>query len=177
MQLRVTPRIGARYWAVILLASMCGTNLGDFFPDVLKLGTLPALAILALLFAAIIATDSLIQSSGEASYWACILVVRGAATSIADAAISEVRLGYVEAAAMAGLLLGLLIALRGRAGAQCADGRAPASQWFVLADHADSRSARHADRRRDRPFSRFSAGRRTSVSRAGDGGVGADPRS
>lgn len=39
MQLRVTPKVDARYWTAILVASMLGTNFGDLFPDILKLSS------------------------------------------------------------------------------------------------------------------------------------------
>ena len=40
MQFKIVPAIGPRYWVSIMIASICGANMGDFIPDVLKLSDL-----------------------------------------------------------------------------------------------------------------------------------------
>lgn len=46
-----TPRVDARYWTAITLASVSGTNLGDFYAHESGLGIIKGLAVLALLAA------------------------------------------------------------------------------------------------------------------------------
>ena len=46
-----TPRIDARYWTAITLASVFGTNMGDFYAHNSGLGIVKGLAVLALLAA------------------------------------------------------------------------------------------------------------------------------
>src|SRR5258708_29299245 len=50
MQFKIVPAIGPRYWVGIMIASICGANMGDFIPDVLKLSDLGGLVLLALIF-------------------------------------------------------------------------------------------------------------------------------
>ncbi len=59
MDLKVTPRVNARYWVAILIASMCGTNFGDFFPVTLHISEGPAFLILIGLFALAVAAERL----------------------------------------------------------------------------------------------------------------------
>ena len=109
MHLKVTPEIGARYWTAILVASMCGTNMGDFMLGALKLGTGFSLVIWVLLFSAVVGIERMTRRGSEAFYWLAILVVRGAATNIADFSIISGHLGYINvSAALAALLAGLI---------------------------------------------------------------------
>ena len=108
MQLKMTPRINVRYWIAISIASMCGTNFGDFFPDVLHIETAAAMAVLAILFAALVVIDGAIRRGGEAFYWLSILVVRAAATQLADFSIGQAHLSY---SLVTGVLAALLVAL------------------------------------------------------------------
>jgi hypothetical protein len=54
MHFKIVPAIGPRYWAGIMIASICGANMGDFIPDVLKLSDIGGLLMLALIFAVIV---------------------------------------------------------------------------------------------------------------------------
>jgi len=96
MRLKVTPNVGARYWAAIMLASICGTNLGDIIPDVLKLAPAKGLIVLALMFAILVLVERASAKGSEAFYWIAILLVRAAATNIADYSIDHARLTYFD---------------------------------------------------------------------------------
>ena len=51
MKLIHTPRVNARYWTAIALASVFGTNLGDFYAHESGLGIVKGLSVLALIAA------------------------------------------------------------------------------------------------------------------------------
>jgi len=130
MQLKMTPKVGPRYWTAILIASLCGANFGDIFPDVLGLSTGLGLLVLIALFVAIVLADRMTRQGNEAFYWLSILVVRAAATNIADFSIKEAQLGYVlAAAALAALLAGLLFVHR-RSGPKPSTGDLPPTDGF-----------------------------------------------
>ena len=76
MQFKVTPKVGPRYWTAISIASICGTNLGDFVPDVLKMNAGAGLLLLALVFAVLVIVDRFSKRGSEAFYWLAILTVR-----------------------------------------------------------------------------------------------------
>src|ERR1700722_11774941 len=69
MRLKVTPNVGPRYWAAILIASMCGTNLGDIIPDVLKVSAGSGLIMLAFMFALLMSAERATARGSEAFYW------------------------------------------------------------------------------------------------------------
>ena len=97
MQLKSAPAVEARYWTAMLVASMCGTNFGDIFADVLHFNLLEGLATLAVMFVAAVFIDRLLTRRFEPLYWVLVLVVRGAATLVADFTIKELNLSYVQA--------------------------------------------------------------------------------
>ena len=134
MQLKVTPRIGARYWTAISIASMCGTNFGDFFPDILHIGTAATMAVLAILFAAFVLIDGASRHGSEAFYWLSILVVRAAATQIADFSINQAYLSYLLVTVVLAALLVALVILHHRAsGSKAATGELPPTNgWYWL---------------------------------------------
>lgn len=109
MILKNSPRLTARYWVAILLASMCGTNLGDYFPDVLKINVITELAILAAVFVVIVVASQAAKRGGEAFYWLTILTVRAAATAIADYSIAGLHLTYIMAGVALAVILSLLV--------------------------------------------------------------------
>jgi uncharacterized membrane-anchored protein len=115
MQFKVTPKIGPRYWTAISLASVCGTNMGDFVPDVLKMNNGRGLVLLAVIFLVLVIADRLTRRGSEAFYWLAILTVRAAATLIADFSIGQAHLTYTLVAAILAVLLGVLIAFQRRA--------------------------------------------------------------
>lgn len=125
MQLKVTPKVDARYWTAILIASMCGTNFGDFFPDELGLSAGASFAILALMFTAIVLVDGLLRRGSESCYWLAILTVRAAATIIADYTIGQKHLGYGLVSAVLALALSALIFVYRRGGPRGSTGDLP----------------------------------------------------
>lgn len=105
MKLKSAPTLGPRYWTTMLIASVCGTNFGDFFPDVLRLGAVAGLISLAALFVAVALIDRRLEKAYEGRYWALILIVRAAATNIADLVIQKQHLGYLTASVVLALTL------------------------------------------------------------------------
>ena len=135
MQLRITPKVGPRYWTAILIASMCGTNFGDVFPDILKLSTGIGLLILIALFATIVLAERMTMHGSEIFYWLSILVVRAAATNIADFSIGEAHLGYgLVAEVLAAILAGFILEQR-NAGPKASAGDLPPTNglyWVTM---------------------------------------------
>ena len=78
------PRIDARYWTGITLASVFGTNLGDFYAHESGLGIVQGLAVLALLAAIVFVIERFEQRRHQAYYWLVIILIRTGATNIAD---------------------------------------------------------------------------------------------
>ena len=111
MDLKVTPRLNARYWVAILIASMCGTNFGDLFPDTLDISEGPALLILVGLFALVVTAERISRLGSELYYWFIILVVRGGATIIADYTINRQHLAYAPTCLAFAAALAVLVGL------------------------------------------------------------------
>src|ERR1700710_2184184 len=88
------PTIDARYWTAILAASMCGANTGDFASRILGLGHTRGLLPLGLIFLAILWAERRSKAATEANYWFAIIVLRTAATNLADLGTHDLELGY-----------------------------------------------------------------------------------
>jgi uncharacterized membrane-anchored protein len=125
MQIKNLPSITGRYWTAILVASMAGANMGDFFSYNLHLGHTRGLLPLAALFALILWAEQRASTATEAYYWLAIIVVRTAATNLADLAAHDLKLDYglIERGLTALLVISLL-ADRARVGFRAA--RVPA---------------------------------------------------
>jgi uncharacterized membrane-anchored protein len=80
------PTVGARYWTAISLASVFGCNLGDFVSLYLHWGHWLGLFPLAAIFAALVIGEHYSVHFAEAWYWTVVIVLRTAATNIADLA-------------------------------------------------------------------------------------------
>ncbi len=135
MQLKITPKVNSRYWCAILIASMCGTNLGDFFPDVLHISTGVGLIIQMLMFIGIVLIDRASRRGSEAFYWLAILTVRAAATNIADFSIDTEHFGYIAVSAVFAFLLAILIAIHRSSGPKDSTGDLPPTNgfyWFTM---------------------------------------------
>jgi len=78
------PRVDARYWASILMASIFGTNLGDFYAHESGLGIFAGVAILAVLAAIVFIVERRDRVPHELYYWLVIIIIRTGATNIAD---------------------------------------------------------------------------------------------
>ena len=117
MQAKNLPTIAPRYWTAILVASMAGANTGDFFSHDLRLGHTRGILPLALAFALILWAERRAKVASQAYYWLAIIVVRTAATNLADLATQDFRLGYVVVViGLTALLIVILLADRARGG-------------------------------------------------------------
>ena len=96
------PRVNARYWTAITLASVFGTNLGDYYAHESGLGITKGLAVLALLAAGVFVVERFEERRHEAYYWLVIILIRTGATNIADYLAYRVRVPEVT------LTLGLM---------------------------------------------------------------------
>lgn len=95
-----TLRPTASFWFSMLAASALGTNLGDFWADALALGLWPAFAAMAALSLAAIACDLRFGRGAEVFFWIAIVVLRAAATNIADFLTHELAVGFLPAMAV-----------------------------------------------------------------------------
>lgn len=94
------------------MASVFGANMGDFLASNLHLGHLRGVPILAAILLAILLLERRDNAEHEAYYWSAIVVIRTAATNLADLAISDLKLPWL--AVMAGLAI--LLAAGARVG-------------------------------------------------------------
>ena len=123
-----TPVTGPRYWAALSLASVFGANLGDTVSHDLHLGHWRGLLPLALALAATLLMERRAKTGHQAFYWLAIVIVRTAATNLADLATHDFRLGYAGLAFCLGLLLLALVTLRQQ---PAASGSMPAANgWY-----------------------------------------------
>jgi uncharacterized membrane-anchored protein len=99
------PRVDGRYWLGITLASVFGTNLGDYYAHESGLGIGLGLLVLVALAAAVFAAERLDRRISELYYWLVIIIIRTGATNIADYLAYRVRIPSVL------LNLGLLFVL------------------------------------------------------------------
>ncbi len=129
--MKAMPAIGPRYWAALCLASVFGCNLGDLFSSGFRLGHWRGLPVLACAFALALAAERRSRRPSEAWYWLAIIIVRTAATNLADLVVHDLRLPCpLAAAALAVLLAGLAAGSQARAGR---DGLPAANGWFWAA--------------------------------------------
>ena len=94
MQVKNLPSITPRYWTAILVASMCGANTGDLLSHNLHLGHTRGLAPLVALFLIILWVERRARAPTEAYYWLAIIVLRTAATNLADLGAHDFKIGY-----------------------------------------------------------------------------------
>jgi uncharacterized membrane-anchored protein len=121
VQVKNLPTIAPRYWTAILVASMAGANMGDFVSHHLHLGHTRGLLPLAVTFALILWAESRAKVASEAYYWLAIIVMRTAATNLADLATHDLKLNYgVTEAGLTAMLVVILLADRARGRASAA---------------------------------------------------------
>jgi hypothetical protein len=102
------PNNDAQYWAMMLVASVIGTTLGDFTSDNLGLGVEKASIILALVLTGIFYLQNKFDLFGRAAgYWIMLVAVRTAGTVMGDFLSGEegLGLGFMVSAACATFLL------------------------------------------------------------------------
>src|ERR1700726_1390473 len=92
MQPYHVPLLGLRYWIALCLASIFGANMGDFFAHNMGLGHVAGLPFLAIALAVIFVLERIDRRVHEAFYWLAIVVVRTAATNLADFFSVDLRL-------------------------------------------------------------------------------------
>ena len=95
MQTIHVPRIDARYWAGITMASVFGTNTGDWFAFRSGLGILGGIPILAAIIAVAFFLERRDTTRHEAWYWLAIILIRTGATNIADFACGSLGIDRV----------------------------------------------------------------------------------
>jgi uncharacterized membrane-anchored protein len=78
------PRVDTRYWVAITLASVFGTNMGDFYAHESGLGIVNGLLVLAACAAAVFIVERFENLRHEVYYWLVIMFIRTGATNIAD---------------------------------------------------------------------------------------------
>lgn len=109
--------------------------MGDFIPHVLKLSDWGGLLMLALIFAVIVLANQWSRRGHEALYWLAILVVRAAATNLADLGIGRAHLDYVTVSACLAALLVAILALRRASSLQpvtCGLPRTNGLSWLAM---------------------------------------------
>ncbi|RDS81608.1 hypothetical protein DWU98_10275 [Dyella monticola] len=127
-----TPRIDLRYWAAIALASVFGTNMGDFYAHESGLGIGAGLAVLALLTAVVFGAERFDDARHELYYWLVIIIIRTGATNIAD--FLAYRVHIPEPALTLGLAAFIaLFGWLGVKGAQTAQGLPQTNTAYWLA--------------------------------------------
>jgi uncharacterized membrane-anchored protein len=95
MQSKHVPSLGQRYWVALCIASVFGANMGDFFAKDLDLGHVRGLPILAVMLAIIFIVERRDRKLHQVYYWLAIIVVRTAATNLADLAKDDMNLDWV----------------------------------------------------------------------------------
>lgn len=79
-----TPNVGRHYWVTITLASIFGTNLGDFYAHNSGLGIGGGLLLLAAIFVVVKFIEQTDKTIHCYYYWLAIIIIRTGATNIAD---------------------------------------------------------------------------------------------
>lgn len=80
------PDVDVRYWSLITLASIFGCNAGDIISFYVHWNHWIGLAPLAVVFAALLYGERRSARATDAWYWAVVIVLRMAATNLADLA-------------------------------------------------------------------------------------------
>ncbi|MFL5281604.1 MAG: hypothetical protein ACJ8AW_11570 [Rhodopila sp.] len=92
------------YWFAMLAASALGTNLGDLWAEILFPGRFSSLASLLAICAVAVWYDRRAAARTEAGYWVAIVVMRAAATNLADIITHDLAMNYVVASALLAVL-------------------------------------------------------------------------
>jgi uncharacterized membrane-anchored protein len=128
------PKIGARYWAGIMLASVFGTNTGDVFALKSGLDILGGIPILAAVVVLAYFLERRDGTKHEVWYWLAIILIRTGATNIADFACGRRFLGVdriLFSAALA-MFIGGMAYLQHRGNSKPGLPRTNAGYWFTM---------------------------------------------
>jgi uncharacterized membrane-anchored protein len=119
MQNQHNPIINFRYWVLITLASIFGTNTGDLAVRLAKMsGLFPTegllgmrhcgpLPVLIILFAILWIVEKRNSEKTELYFWSAIIIIRTAATNIADVMADDVNFDFLISSVV--LTLGLTV--------------------------------------------------------------------
>src|ERR1700681_5075411 len=135
MQQYHVPLLGLRYWIALCLASVFGANMGDFFAHNMGLGHVAGLPFLAIALAIVLILERLDRSVHEAFYWLAIIVVRTAATNLADFFSGDLRLPRLWVMASLAVLLALSVAAAWQLSWRNAANRTDARSNLLRADY------------------------------------------
>jgi uncharacterized membrane-anchored protein len=116
MQNKHLPTLGSRFWWALCLASIFGANMGDFFAHNLGLGHVAGLPFLAIAFAVILVLERFDRLAHEVHYWLAIVVVRTAATNLADFFSGDMHLPRPWVMATLAVVLAIMVAMLFSAG-------------------------------------------------------------
>ena len=109
MQTRNTPSIDTGYWVAISIASIFGANCGDFVSKVLHMGHWRGLLPVALGLIVVLWLERRSKTATTAYYWLAIILVRTAATNLADLSTHDFKLRFgMVIAGLAALLAGVV---------------------------------------------------------------------
>jgi len=107
--MRGLPIINSKYWLALVAASIFGTNTGDMISEYFHLGNVVGLPYLAVILAAIFLFEKASPIVSAVYFWAAIIIIRTAATNIADATHAMGAYGIL---AVVGLLAAFVFAVR-----------------------------------------------------------------
>jgi uncharacterized membrane-anchored protein len=130
------PAIDARYWTGITLASIFGCNLGDCLSYYDNWNHWIGLIPLVMSFTALVFAERRTQRSTQAWYWAVVIVLRAAATNLADLATHTFAWSYPRVIAgltVLQILTVLPVAPRLIQTGKSRAGRPAANGWYWLA--------------------------------------------
>jgi uncharacterized membrane-anchored protein len=120
------------YWFSMFAASALGTNLGDFWIDGLSLGKWTSFASLAAIALLAMLGDRWAGRRSNAAFWLAIVVLRAAATNVADFLTVDLKLGF----AATSLILGAATLLAGyftnTGGARSTTPTVDARYWMAM---------------------------------------------
>lgn len=115
---RGLPATTGWYWAAMLVAGTLGTAAGDYAADDLGLGLYWGSLVLSALLAGMLAIRARLAWDTKANYWATIVAVRTAGTTVGDLLASTrhgIGLGLLVSTPLTGLALVAILVLWRRA--------------------------------------------------------------
>lgn len=103
------PCVDARYWTSITVASIFGCNLGDCLSFYVHWNHWIGLSPLTVVFGALVLGERLFTRATQAWYWAIVIVLRAAATNLADLATHTLEWPYLSVILGLTVLQGLVV--------------------------------------------------------------------